>query len=69
WNREDGARLAEHIKEVYKMPGGRERYWDQIALEYFIKDYSVEVRECAFEDIAEIDTFSELKKLDGAYCA
>jgi CTP:phosphocholine cytidylyltransferase-like protein len=51
------------------MPGGRERYWDQIALEYFIKDYSVEVRECAFEDIAEIDTFSELKKLDGAYCA
>jgi CTP:phosphocholine cytidylyltransferase-like protein len=68
WNREDGAKLAEHIKQAYEMPGGKERYWDQIALEYFIKDYQVEVRECGFDDIAEIDTFSELKKLDTAYC-
>jgi CTP:phosphocholine cytidylyltransferase-like protein len=68
WNGEDGAKLAEHIKTVYEMPGGRERYWDQIALEYFIKDYNVEVRECGFEDIAEVDTFSELKKLDTTYC-
>jgi CTP:phosphocholine cytidylyltransferase-like protein len=68
WSGEDGARLAEHIKKVYEMPGGRERYWDQIALEYFIKDYNVEVRKCGFDDIAEIDTFSELKKLDATYC-
>jgi len=49
------------------MPGGKERYWDQIALEYFSKDYNVEVRECGFSDIIEIDTFSELKKLDETY--
>ena len=67
WNKEDGAKLAEHIKKVYGMPGGKERYWDQIALEYYIKDYSVEVRECSFSDIIEIDTFSELKKLDETY--
>jgi CTP:phosphocholine cytidylyltransferase-like protein len=67
WNARDGARLAEHIKQVYEMPGGKERYWDQVALEYFIKEYNVEVRECSFEDIIEIDTFSELKKLDETY--
>ncbi|MDR0376951.1 MAG: winged helix-turn-helix transcriptional regulator [Spirochaetaceae bacterium] len=67
WNAYDGARLAEHIKLVYEMPGGKERYWDQVALEYFIKEYNVEVRECGFDDIIEIDTFSELKKIDETY--
>lgn len=68
WNKEDGEKLATHIKEVYEMPGGKERYWDQVALEYFVKDYKVEVRECSFEDIVEIDNYSELKKLDSIYC-
>ena len=68
WNEQDGHRLAGHIKEAYEMPGGKERYWDQVALEYFVKDYKVEVRECSFEDIVEIDNYSELKKLDSIYC-
>ena len=67
WNRIDGARLSDHIKRVYEMPGGKERYWDQAALEYFIKDYTIEVRECTFDDIVEIDTFNELIKLDDSY--
>jgi CTP:phosphocholine cytidylyltransferase-like protein len=67
WNQADGARLADHIKQVYEMPGGKERYWDQVALEYFNKDYSIEVRECTYEDIIEIDTFNELKKFDETY--
>ena len=67
WNHVDGAKLADHIKQVYEMPGGKERYWDQVALDYFIKDYTVEVRECTFDDIIEIDTFNELKKLDSTY--
>lgn len=67
WSQSDGAKLADHIKQVYEMPGGKERYWDQVPLEYFIKDYNVEVRECTFDDIIEIDTFNELKKLDETY--
>jgi len=67
WSQSDGAKLAGHIKQVYEMPGGKERYWDQVPLEYFIKNYSVEVRECTFDDIIEIDTFNELKKLDETY--
>ncbi|MDR1588217.1 MAG: NTP transferase domain-containing protein [Treponema sp.] len=67
WDKQNGAKLADHVKQVYEMPGGKERYWDQVALEYFIRDYTVEVRECSFDDIIEIDTFSELKKLDETY--
>jgi CTP:phosphocholine cytidylyltransferase-like protein len=67
WNQTDGAKLADHIKQVYEMPGGKERYWDQAALEYFIKDYAIEVRECAPGDIIEIDTFNELKNIDETY--
>lgn len=68
WNADDGAKLAEDIKKVYEMPGGKERYWDQVALEYCIKNYKVEVRPCTFDDIIEIDTYSDLKKLDNTYC-
>lgn len=68
WNAEDGAKMSEHIKAVFNMPGGKERYWDQVALEYFIKDYKIEVRECTFDDIVEIDTYSDLKELDKTYC-
>jgi len=67
WDKKDGAKLANHIKQVYEMPGGKERYWDQVALEFFVKDYSVFIRECSFGEIIEIDTFNELKKLDETY--
>lgn len=67
WSAEDGARLAEHIEEVYSAPGGKERYWDQVALEYHIDEYKVAVRPCTFDDIAEIDTYRELKKIDPTY--
>lgn len=67
WDETDGAKLYEDIKKVYEMPGGKERYWDQVALEYCLSNYQVEVRECTFEDIIEIDTFSDLKKLDRTY--
>ncbi len=68
WNAEDGAKLYEDIKTVYEMPGGKERYWDEVSLRYCQKHYQVEVRNCTFDDIIEIDNYSDLKKLDKAYC-
>lgn len=67
WDGEQGAKLSKHIKMVFDSPGGKERYWDQVPLEYYLKEYSVGVRECTFDDITEIDTFNELKKLDKTY--
>lgn len=68
WNAEDGAKLYEDIKTVYDMPGGKERYWDEVSLRYCQKHYQVEVRDCTMEDIIEIDSYSDLKKLDKTYC-
>ena len=67
WNEEDGKKLAKDIPEVYSMPGGKERYWEQVPLVYKKKNYAVEVRECFEEDIVEIDTFRELKQIDHSY--
>lgn len=68
WNKEDGKKLSKHIKEVYEMPGGKERFWDQVPLEYFIKEYKIIINECCPEDIVEIDTYNELKQIDRTYC-
>lgn len=67
WDAKDGARLAEDIDTVYKMPGGKEKYWDEVALRVFSKNYRVEVRPCDEGDLVEIDTFNELKKIDPVY--
>ena len=49
------------------VPGGKERYWDQVPLEFKKENYSLYVRECSFDDITEIDSYNELKKLDSSY--
>ena len=67
WDEEAGAKLYDDIKKVYEMPGGKERYWDQVPLEYCLSNHTVEVRECTFEDIVEIDSFADLKKIDPIY--
>lgn len=67
WNEEAGAKLQDDIKTVYEMPGGKERYWDQVPLEYCLDNHTVEVRECTFDDIVEIDSFADLKRLDPIY--
>lgn len=67
WNAEDGKKLESDIKKVFELPGGKERYWDQVSLEYCIKNYQVEVRPCTFDDIIEIDTYNDLKNIDHTY--
>ena len=67
WTAEDGKKLYRDCREVFNAPGGKERYWDQVPLEYCIKNYKVSIRECSFDDIVEIDTFNELKQLDETY--
>lgn len=67
WTEDDGKRLGDCIKKVYEMPGGKERYWDQVALQYYIKDFNIAIRECSHEDFVEIDTFNELKAIDSVY--
>ncbi|MBP3581830.1 MAG: NTP transferase domain-containing protein [Clostridia bacterium] len=67
WTEEDGKQLAKDVVEVFNAPGGKERYWDQVPVEYCIDNYKVNIRPCKQEDIIEIDTFNELKAIDKAY--
>ena len=67
YNKEDGEKLAKDIEEVYLSPGGKERYWEQVQLDVKKNNYKIAIRECHFEDIIEIDTFNELKKIDKIY--
>lgn len=67
WNQADGEKLARHIRQTYAMPGGRERYWDQVPFVVFPKEYAVEIRECTAQDVVEIDTYRELRQIDPVY--
>lgn len=67
FNDEDGKKLNSDIDKVYNMPGGKEKYWDQIPLDICKSNYKIMVRACQKGDIIEIDTFNELKKIDKIY--
>ena len=67
WNDRAGANLEQDIKSVYNLPGGKERYWDQVALEYFRNHYQIEVRPCCFDDIKEFDNYRDLRDFDESY--
>ncbi len=64
---EDGKKLSVHLKEAYELPGGKERFWDRVAFEYYKGEYQIEVRECKKDVVYEIDTFNELKQIDKTY--
>ena len=67
WTKEDGEKMESDIEKVFKSPGGKERYWDEVALRECIKNYKVWVREVEKGDIIEIDTYNELKQIDSIY--
>lgn len=67
YDEKDGNQLNIDIDAVYNMPGGKEKYWDQVPLDVCKQNYKISVRECKENDIIEIDTFNELKKVDPIY--
>ena len=67
FNSADGAKLADHIKEAYHAPGGKERYWETVPNLAYKGQYKIEVLPCKEDDIVEIDTFKELKAIDKTY--
>ena len=68
WAKTDVEKLYEDVRNAWLLPGGKEKYWDQVPLDIFKDDFSVSVRKCSFSDIAEIDTFRELQDIDHSYC-
>lgn len=67
WNKEDAKKMSIDIEKVFKMPGGKEKYWDEVALRECIDNYDIMVKPVQANDIVEIDTFNELKQIDPIY--
>lgn len=67
WNEKDGKQLEEDIAAVYEMEGGKDKYWDEVSLRFKKENYNIEVRACTFDDIVEIDSYADLKKIDATY--
>ena len=67
WTTEDGKKLPSHLQEVYQSPGGKDCFWDITPMNRFNDQYHIEIRECTFDDITEIDTYQELTQLDPDY--
>lgn len=59
--------IATDLEEVFKSPGGKEKYWEQVILDVCKHNYKIYLRECQEGDIIEIDTFNELKQIDKTY--
>ena len=64
WTAADGARLADCANALYAEEQYRQLYWDEIALKYYLPEFSIHIRECAREDVWEIDTVEELRALE-----
>ena len=59
--------IKKDIEKVFKSPGGKEKYWEQVILDVCKNNYKIHLRECQDGDIIEIDTFNELKQIDKTY--
>lgn len=69
WSKEDAEKMSVDVEEVYHMPGGKEKYWDEVALKERQDRYQILVKSVHKGDIVEIDTFNELKQIDPIYKA
>ncbi|MEG0327263.1 MAG: sugar phosphate nucleotidyltransferase [Erysipelothrix sp.] len=67
WSSEEAANFESDVMEVYNKEGGKQKYWDEVALRFHKDKYSFFVRPCVESDIIEIDTFAELQEIDDAY--
>lgn len=67
WDEKEGEQMAQDIDATYHLPGGKERYWDEVSMRIFKNNHTITVRPCYDGDIVEIDTFNELKAIDPTY--
>lgn len=65
WDANAGKTLPAHLEESF--PAHKDEDWCYVPMVKFKDQYKVHVRECAFEDIQEIDHFEELCSVDPSY--
>lgn len=68
WTAEDGLRLASDLPECFdESDENKQRFWDDVPCVLRNGSYDIAVEPCTFDDVAEIDSFAELQKIDPRY--
>lgn len=67
WTEEDGIRLKSHLELEFMQKHNWDIYWDDIALFCHPNKYQLGIYPIDFDDIVEIDSFSELCEADPKY--
>ena len=67
WNKEDGYKLSDDIRQMVEVEGNIGIYWDEVPLANLQNKYHLEVKEIKADDICEIDNLDELIRMDQSY--
>lgn len=67
WAREDALKLKRQIEVEFIEKQNRQVYWDDIPIFNYLSQYQLAIRPMRREDIIEIDSFSELVRIDNSY--
>lgn len=67
WNREDGVKLAERVREQVEINKKLSLYWDEVALREHPEEFNLALRKIRAGDLTEIDTVKELAEADASY--
>lgn len=69
WTEEDGRNLSACLTKANNQPEGRKSDWEEIPLTLFKDDFTVSIRNCNIGDTTEINSITDLVKIDASYKA
>ena len=67
WTRDDAKKLKEYITIEFEINKRRDIYWDEIPMSIHFNDFKLGISVMDKDDIIEIDSIEELKKMDSKY--
>lgn len=68
WNYEDGKKLKELLEIEFEKKHNTKIYWDDIPMFCYPEKFTLGIMEMKENDVVEIDSINELKKIDKKYC-
>ena len=63
----DNVITSADLEDMFSTPEGKQSFWDIAPMNIYNSHYHIEIFECTFEDITEIDTYHELSLIDPDY--
>ena len=63
----DNVITSADLEDMFSTPEGKQNFWDIAPMNIYNSHYHIEISECTFEDITEIDTYHELSLIDPDY--